>query len=318
MSGSTPGRPTACGTRTSRSPPRFGSPASPIASSSSAAATTGRSGEARRAERSSPPRRTSAMPRLARLVAVAVAPLAGLAVVVAATGWLFLLQRHTALPGPVVGDALPLDELAKRAAVPLLLFVAVWGVAATLLGLLARGLRLERSTSALVLAFGVGLWGYLATGAALLIVRQVPAHQAFDAASRTRAVYFAAALAGLAGALSGVSAPPRGGRTPALVAIGVAAAGLLGVLDGILPQHGRSLVDALAPAGAPTATRSLVAPIGLALVVVARGLARRKRRAWQLAAALLACFALLNVLRGFTVGAVLAALVALVVVARRD
>ena len=252
-----------------------------------------------------------------RRVGLALAPLAGLGIVVTATGWLYLLRPHVSLPGPVVGDALPLDELSRHSGVPLLLFVAVWGLAAALLGLLARAARLERSTSALVLAFGVGLWGYLATGVGLLIVRQVPAHEAFDAAWRLRAVGLPAGLAGLAGALCGIS-KRRGRRTPVLLPLGVAVAGLLGVLDGILPQHGNTLVDALAPAGAHTVTRSLVAPVGLALVVVARGLARRKRRAWQLATILLVGFAFLHVLRGFTVGAALALLLALVVVARRE
>ena len=258
------------------------------------------------------------MARARRVAGVALAPVAGLAVVLAATGWLYLVQPHVAMPGPAVGDALPLDELARRSAVPLLVFVAVWGVAAALLGLVARLVRLERSTSALVLACGVGLWGYLATGAALLIVRQIPAHEAFDAASRLRAIYLPAALAGLSGAIAGVSTKTRRHRTPLLVALGVAVAGLLGVLDGILPQHGHTFVDTIAPMGTHTVTRSLVAPVGLALVVVARGLARRKRRAWQLAAVLLLAFALLHVLRGFTVGAALALLLALVVVARRE
>ena len=258
------------------------------------------------------------MRRALRPAAVALAPLAGLGIVLAATGWLYLVRPHAALPGPAVGNALPLDELARHSSVSLPVFLAVWAVGAALLGLLVRIVRLERSTGALVLACGVGLWGYLSTGVALLIVRQVPAHEAFDAASRLRAIYIPAALAGLAGALAGVSTKTPGRRTPLLVALGVAVAGLLGVLDGILPQHGHTFVDSIAPTGAHTVTRSLVAPVGFALVVVARGLARRKRRAWQLAAALLAGFALLHVLRGFTVGAALALLLALVVVARRE
>ena len=257
------------------------------------------------------------MGRAARLVGIVLAPFAGLAVVAAATGWLYVLRPHVSLPGPAVGDALPLDELSRHSSVPLLLFVVVWGLAAALLGLIARGVGLERSTSALVLGSGVWLWGYLATGAALLIVRQVPAHEAFDAAWRLRAVWLPAGLAGLAGAVTGVS-KRRDRRMPVLLALGVAVAGLLGVLDGILPQHGDALVDSLAPAGAHTVTRSLVAPVGLGLVVVARGLARRKRRAWQLATVLLAGFAFLHVLRGFTVGAALALLLALFVVARRE
>src|SRR5947209_13742298 len=104
------------------------------------------------------------MARALRYTAVAIAPLVGLAIVVAATGWLYVLRPHVSLPGPAIGDALPLDELSRHSGVPLLLFVAVWGLAAALLGLLARACRLARSTSALVLACGVGLWGYLSTG----------------------------------------------------------------------------------------------------------------------------------------------------------
>ena len=79
-----------------------------------------------------------------RRVGLALAPLAGLGIVITATGWLYLLRPHVSLPGPVVGDALPLDELSRHSGVPLLLFVAVWGLAAALLGLLARACRLAR------------------------------------------------------------------------------------------------------------------------------------------------------------------------------
>ena len=258
------------------------------------------------------------MGRLARPVALALAPVAGLAIVASASGWLYLLRPHMSLPGPIVGDALPLDELSRHSAVPLIAFVAVWSAAAALLGLLARAVRLGRSTGALVLAAGVGLWAYLETGVMLLVVRQIPAHEAFDAAWRLRAVSLPVALAGLAGALAGRSTEARNGRVPALAAAGVAVAGLLGVLDGILPEHRQTFLDSVAPAGTHAVTRSLVAPLGLALVVVARGLARRKRRAWKLAAILLAAFTALHVLRGFTIGAALALLLVLVLVARRD
>ena len=46
-----------------------------------------------------------------------------------------------ALPGPITRDALALDELSHHASVPLLLFLAVWAVAAVLLALLARWAR---------------------------------------------------------------------------------------------------------------------------------------------------------------------------------
>jgi lysyl-tRNA synthetase class 2 len=62
---------------------------------------------------------------------------------------------------------------------------------------------------------------------------------------------------------------------------------------------------------------ALVAPIGLALVFVARGLAKRKQRAWQAALALLAPLAVLHLLHGYGAPAVVTALTALALVARR-
>src|SRR5919204_2856516 len=111
------------------------------------------------------------------------------AIVIAATGWLYLIQPHSELPGTAVADALPLDELSRRSAVPLLVFVMVWLAAALLLGLVIRALRAERLTAGLMLALGVGGWGYLVTGISLLIVRQVPGHEAFHAAAGEGAIY---------------------------------------------------------------------------------------------------------------------------------
>jgi lysyl-tRNA synthetase class 2 len=245
------------------------------------------------------------------------AAVAGLAVLVAATGWLYLIQPHAALPGPRVGDALPLDELARRSAVPFLVFALVWSPAALFLGLLGRLARLERLANGLVLAVSTGVWCYLVTAVSILIVRQVPADAAFDAAARLRAVYVPAALAGLAGALTGLRAGAPRRWTPAFLAVAVAATGAFGVLEGIFPHHERALVDALAPAGVHPVVRSLVAPSGLALVLAARGLARRKRRAWGVAVAVLAGLSLLQLLHGFTFGAAGAALIAVALVAQR-
>ena len=84
-----------------------------------------------------------------------------------------------ALPGPVTRDALALDELSRHASVPLLLFLAVWTVAAVLLALLARWAGLERLTAGLLLATGVVGWHYALNGVSILTVRQIPAHAAF-------------------------------------------------------------------------------------------------------------------------------------------
>jgi lysyl-tRNA synthetase class 2 len=257
------------------------------------------------------------MVRTVAAVRLILAGAAGLVVVISAAGWLYVIQPRSAVPGPPVPDALPLDELSRRSAVPLLVFLAVWGSAGLLLGVLARFGRLERLTAALLLALGVGLWGYLATGVSLLVVRQVPAHEAFHAAATLRAVFLPALLAGLAGAICGRARTTSRPRAPLVLSVFVAAAGLVGVLDGILPKHGATLLDELAPDRVHPLTSALVAPVGLALLAAARGLARRKRRAWQLALGLLAGSALLNLLHGFDLGAALTGLLALALVARR-
>src|SRR2546428_2868503 len=206
---------------------------------------------------------------------IVVGSVASFAVVLAAAGWLYLIQPHSRLPGPAVGDALPLDELSRHSAVPLLVFLAVWGTAALLLGLIARVIHAERLTAGLMLGLGVGGWTYLETGLSLLIVRQVPAHQAFQAAAAQRAVYIPAALAGLPRALAGRARSSPRPRSPLVLAWFVAAAGLLGVLDAVLPNRRHALIGSPAPEHVHGVSTALVAPLGLALLVAARGLARR-------------------------------------------
>ena len=48
-----------------------------------------------------------------RLARVTFGSLIAFAIVVAATGWLYLIQPHSKLPGPPVADSLPLDELSR-------------------------------------------------------------------------------------------------------------------------------------------------------------------------------------------------------------
>jgi lysyl-tRNA synthetase class 2 len=257
---------------------------------------------------------------VARAVAaarVACASALGLGVLLAASGWLYLVRPHSRLGGPQVGDALPLDELPRHAAVSLPAFLAVWGIAAVLLALLARWARAERLTAALLLALAVGGWAYAATGVSILVIRQVPAADAFHAATGVRAVWLGALLAGIAGALLGRQHDSSRPRAPLVLAILVAAAGIVGVLATILPVHDRTLIQRFAPEQVHPLAHALVAPLGLALVVTARGLARRKHRAWQVALALLAPLALLHLLHGFGTPAVATALVALALLARR-
>lgn len=250
---------------------------------------------------------------------VAIAVPLMLAVVVSATGWLYTIGPRATLPGPRIGDGLPLDELSKRASVPLLAFLGVWALAALLLGLLARFARVERLTAALLLALGVGAWGYLATGVSILVTRQIPAEAAFHAASRLHALYLAAALAGLAGALLGRRARVRPNeRWPLVLAAFVFVAGLLDVLDAILPIHRTSLLERLAPDAVYPVANALAAPVGIVLILLARSLARRKRRAWSIAVPLLLGSSFLHIFHGMGFGATATGLLAIALVARRQ
>jgi lysyl-tRNA synthetase, class II len=243
--------------------------------------------------------------------------LVGLLVVLAAAGWLYLIRPSAAGLRPAVPEALPLDELAHKAGVSVVAFFAVWSSAALLLGLLARAARLDRLTSAVVLLVGVGAFEFLAAGVSLAVVRQISFHDAFVTASDIRAVSLPALIAALGGAIWGRERSTSSSRAPLLLAWGVAAAGVIGLVDALLPAHDRTLVSGLAPDAVRPVTSALVGPLALALLVVARGLARRKRRAWQVSLVLLGGSSVLHVLHGFNTGAVVTALLLVALVAQR-
>ena len=243
--------------------------------------------------------------------------LSGLLVLLAASGWLYLIRLDAGSTRPFVPEALPLDELAHKAGVPLVAFVAVWGAAALLLGLLARAARLDRLTAATVLTVGVGAFEFVAAGVSLAVVRQISFHEAFATATDFRAVFLPALLAGLGGAIWGRVRSSSRSRAPLLLAWGVAAAGAIGLADALLPAHDRTLLSGLAPDAVRPVTSALVGPLALALLVVARGLARRKRRAWQVSLVLLGGSSVLHVLHGFSTGAGVTTLLLLALVAQR-
>jgi lysyl-tRNA synthetase, class II len=241
----------------------------------------------------------------------------GLLVLLAAAGWLYLLRPSATGLRPAVPEALPLDELAHKAGVSVVAFFAVWSSAALLLGLLARAARLDRLTSAVVLLVGVGAFEFLAAGVSLAVVRQISFDEALVTASDIRAVSLPALLAALGGAIWGRVRSTSSSRAPLLLAWGVAAAGAIGLADALLPAHDRSLVAGLAPDAVRPVTSALVGPLALALLVVARGLARRKRRAWQVSLVLLGGSSALHVLHGFDAGAVVTTLLLVALVAQR-
>jgi lysyl-tRNA synthetase class 2 len=255
------------------------------------------------------------MRRVARSAAAVVL---SLAILVAATGWLYLLRPHVSLPGPRVRDALPLGELAHWSTVPLLLFLAVWLAAAGLLGTVARWARAERLTAGLLLAAGVGAWAYAVNGVAILVVRQISAHQAFHAASVEQAVVLPAAVAGIGGALLGRASVSARPRSPVVLSWLVAGVGLLGIVDAVFPEHRRSLVAALDPEHVHGLSKALVAPLGFALLVAARGLARRQRRALLVALGLTAALTVLHVERRFDQGAIVTGIAMVALLARRS
>ncbi len=239
----------------------------------------------------------------------------GLLVAVAATGWLYVFRPS--LPGPSLGEALPLDELAKHASTPLVWYVAVWAAAGALLGAMLRWARVERLTAALLLALAIGLWTYLAEGVSLAVVRQIPASDALDVAARVHAVYVAAAVAGLSGAI--VAAPRRrGDRRSTVLAWAVGAAGCLNVLHAALPGGDDGLLRSLTPDAVGPLARAAAVLTGIALLVASRGLARRRRRAWTVAVSVAALSTTLHVLHGLNDGTLVSALVLLALVGCRD
>jgi lysyl-tRNA synthetase, class II len=247
----------------------------------------------------------------------AVAALLAVSVLVAATGWLYIVRPALGSPGPVVRDALALDELSHHGSVSIALYLLVWAAAACLLGLLARWARAERLTAGMLLGPAVAAWLYAVNGVSILVVRQIPAHQAFHAAAAEQAVAIPALLAGVAGALLGRARTADAPRARVVSSWLVAGVGLLAAVDGMFPEHRRSLVSALDACHVHGLSKALVAPLALGLIVTARSLVRGSRRAWQLAVALLTLLLALHVERGFDDGAVVTGLAVVALLARR-
>src|SRR5262249_35130886 len=107
-------------------------------------------------------------------------------------------------------------------------------------------------------------------------------------------------------------------RSPLVLAWLVAAAGLLGILDAILPNQRHALIGSLAPERVHGVSTALVAPLGFVLLVAAPGLPRRKRRAWQVAVTVLCVLVFLHLQHRFGYGAIATALVTIALFARRS
>jgi lysyl-tRNA synthetase class 2 len=254
------------------------------------------------------------MARVARAIAATVL---SLAVLVAASGWLYVARPFGPLAGPRIHDGLALDELSHRAGVPLVLYVGVWAVAAVLLGVLARWAGADGLTAGLLLGPAVGGWLYALNGVSILVVRQISAHQAFRDASTQQAVIVPAVLAGIAGAVLGRTRVSWQARSRAAFAWLVGGVALLAVWNAVFPEHRRSLVAAFDAAQVHGLSKALVAPLAAVLVIAARSLARGSRRAWQTAVVVLALLLVLHIGRRFGEGAVVTGVVVVCLIARR-
>jgi lysyl-tRNA synthetase class 2 len=254
--------------------------------------------------------------RLQHAAVLAGVVLAGVLVPLAALGWLYLVRGHVTLCGPTLHDALPLDELAGHDGVPLFLFLIVWSAVAVSLGLVARAARIERLTAGILYAAVTGVTLYLTAGFSIFIVRQISMNEAFEVAGGLGEVYLGAAYAGVGGALLGVHR--KGGRPwSALLAAFMAVAGLLNVVSALAPRStpGMNLIEGTVP----DLTRALIAPLGLVAMLLALGLRRQRRRAWELTLLLVLVAAALQLLRAVDYReAAVNLLVAVVLLARRN
>jgi lysyl-tRNA synthetase class 2 len=105
---------------------------------------------------------------------------------------------------------------------------------------------------------------------------------------------------------------------PTLVAWATAAVGLISIVSALTPDMGgrSEVVRALLPQGWPEAAKTLTLAFALGLLWLSRGLARRKRRAWQLAVALVVATALTHLAKGLDFEEATGALVVLAVLLR--
>jgi lysyl-tRNA synthetase class 2 len=88
--------------------------------------------------------------------------------------------------------------------------------------------------------------------------------------------------------------------TPVLLAWFATAAGLISIVSALTPELAdrSDLIRGVLPPGVPGAARTVALALGLGLIWVSRGLARRKRRAWGLAVAIVAVSAVAHLAKG--------------------
>jgi lysyl-tRNA synthetase class 2 len=90
---------------------------------------------------------------------------------------------------------------------------------------------------------------------------------------------------------------------PVLLAWFAAFAGLVSIVSALTPEMADrvDLIRGILPPGVPGAARTIVLALGIGLIWFSRGLARRKRRAWWLAVAIVSASAVAHLAKGLDV-----------------
>jgi lysylphosphatidylglycerol synthetase-like protein (DUF2156 family) len=103
-----------------------------------------------------------------------------------------------------------------------------------------------------------------------------------------------------------------------MLAYAAAFVGAVGIVSALTPELADriDLVRGVLPRGVPEAARTLTISFGIGLLWLSRGLARRKRRAWQLAVALVLASAVTHLAKGLDVEEATGSLVLLVLLWR--
>ena len=224
-------------------------------------------------------------------------------IAVAATGWLYARpRRRRAGAARRRGAAAGRARQARRRRRSLCSSL-VWAAAAAALGLPRAGRASSGSIAAIACSRSASASGPTSTtGVSIAIVRQIPPRDALHARRALRAVYLPAALARLAAALSRAGATRRRARAaPARAARGRRRRARARSTP-MLPRDDDGLLRSLTPDAVGPLAHALGPPLGLALLFAARGLARRRHRAWQVAVVLAALSATLHVLHGVNHG----------------
>jgi len=233
----------------------------------------------------------------------------------AVTGWFYVARPP--LPGPRIGEALPLDELSRHAASPLAWYVLVWTAAGAIVGLYARWTRSDRLSAALLLGLVAGLFSYLQSAVSISVVRQISMRDALDAADTLKTVYLAAIVVAVAVAAIALPNDRVRRRSPLLVSAVVAAGAGLNLFHLMLPGDDTGLLRSFTPDAVGPLAHATGALLAVGLLVAARGLARRRRRAWQIALAFAGLSTVMHVLHGFSHGTLVSAVIVVVLLARR-